>query len=163
MSDRIRGEMLLNTLVAQVIREREKDHSLVKHEIFMGDFAGNRVDGVVESKLAIDVIFLDQIAKVRNGFGGCDLIQVAIRPDVRMVKGKMSNKNLTALRQWVKLNHDMIVKYWDCNPMIMGSLDVYDAVKSLPLKGKAKRLASEGGYVRSEELLRALKPVLRQG
>lgn len=99
----------------------------------------------------------------RKGFGGCDLIQVAIRPDVRVVKGKMSNKNLNALRQWVNLNHDMIVKYWDCNPMIMGSLDVYDAVKSLPLKGKAKRLASEGGYVRSGELLRTLKPLLRRG
>jgi hypothetical protein len=86
----------------------------------------------------------------RNSCGGCDLIQVAIRPDVRVVKGKMSNKDLAVLRRWVELNHDVIVKYWDCDPMIQDSLDVYDAVKSLPLKGKAKRLASEGRYVRSE-------------
>jgi hypothetical protein len=97
----------------------------------------------------------------RNSFGGCDLIQVAIRPDVRVVKGKMSNKNLTALRQWVELNYELIIEYWDCDPMIMGSLDVYDAVRSLPLKGKAKRLASEGGYARSEEILKALKPLPR--
>jgi hypothetical protein len=49
----------------------------------------------------------------------------------------MSNKNLAALRQWVELNRELIEKYWDDNATIMGSLDVYDAVKSLPLKGKA--------------------------
>jgi hypothetical protein len=97
----------------------------------------------------------------RYNWGGCDLIQVAVRPDVRVVKGKMSNKDLAALRQWVELNHDMIVKYWDCDPMIQDSLAVYDAVKSLPLKGKAKQLASEGGYARSEEILKALKPLPR--
>src|ERR1035437_4351442 len=97
----------------------------------------------------------------RNGFGGGDLIQVAIRPDVRVVKGKMSNKNLAALRQWVDLNRDMIVKFWNTEE-IEESLAVYDAVKSLPLKGKAKQLAAEGSYPRSEELLKALKPLPRQ-
>ena len=96
----------------------------------------------------------------RNGFDGCDLIQVAIRPDVRVVKGKMSNKNVALLRQWADLNRDMIVKFWNTEE-IEDSLAVYDAVKSLPLKGKAKRLASEGGYARSEEILRALKPLPR--
>jgi hypothetical protein len=97
----------------------------------------------------------------RSGFGGRDLTQVSVRPDVRVVKGKMSNKDLAVLRRWVELNHDVIVKYWDCDPMIQDSLDVYDAVKSLPLKGKAKRLASEGRYARSEEILRAFKPLPR--
>ena len=96
----------------------------------------------------------------RSGFGGWDLIQVAIRPDVRVVKGKMSNKNLALLHQWVDLNRDMIVKFWNTEE-IEDSLDVYDAVKSLPLKGKAKQLASEGGYARSEEILKALKPLPR--
>src|ERR1017187_7725350 len=96
----------------------------------------------------------------RNSFGGCDLIQVAIRPDVRVVKGKMSNKNLAALRQWVELNHELIVKFWNTEE-IEDSLAVYDAVKSLPLKGKAKQLAAEGSYVRSEEILRSLKPLPR--
>src|ERR1039457_5063429 len=85
----------------------------------------------------------------RNSCGGCDLIQVAIRPDVGVVKGRVSNKDLAGLRQWVELNQDMIVKYWDGDPVIKDSLDVYDAVNSLPLKGKAKRLDSEGRYVRS--------------
>src|ERR1017187_10511293 len=92
----------------------------------------------------------------RNSWGGCDLIQVAIRPDMRVVKGNMSNKDLAALRRWVELNQDMIVKYWDCDPMIQDSLDVYDAVKSLPLRGKAKRLASKVRYARSEEILKGL-------
>jgi hypothetical protein len=98
----------------------------------------------------------------RNDWGGCDLIQVAIRPDVRVVKGKMSNKNLALLRQWVDLNRDMIVRFWNTEE-IEDSLDVYDAVKSLPLKGKAKQLAAEGSYARSEEILKALKPLPRKG
>src|ERR1039457_6972756 len=97
----------------------------------------------------------------RSSCGGFDLIQVVIRPDVRVVKGKMSNRDLAALRRWVELNQDMIVKYWDCDPMIQDSLDVYDAVKSLPLRGKAKRLASKGRDARSEEILKALKPLPR--
>src|ERR1039457_1539780 len=97
----------------------------------------------------------------RDSFGGRDLIQVTIRPDVRVVKGKMSNKDLAALRQWVELNRDMIVKYWDGDPKVRDSTDVYDAVKPLPLRGNAKRLPPEGGYVRSEELLRTLKPLPR--
>src|ERR1017187_9193350 len=76
----------------------------------------------------------------RNSCGGGDLIQVAIRPEVRVVKGKLSNKDLAALRRWVELNQVMIVKYWDGDPVIQDSLDVYDAVRSLPLKGKAKQL-----------------------
>jgi hypothetical protein len=55
----------------------------------------------------------------------------------------------------------MIVKFWNTEE-IEDSLAVYDAVKSLPLKGKAKRLASEGGYARSEEILKALKPLPRR-
>jgi hypothetical protein len=54
----------------------------------------------------------------------------------------------------------MIVKFWNTEE-IEDSLDVYSAVKSLPLKGKAKRFASEGRYARSEEILRALKPLPR--
>jgi len=99
----------------------------------------------------------------RNDVGGSDLTQVAIQPDVHVVKGKMSTKNLASLRQWVDLNRDLIVKYWNCDLNIMGSLDVYDAVKSLPLKGKAKRLASEDGYFRTEDFLRSLKPLPPQG
>jgi hypothetical protein len=73
----------------------------------------------------------------------------------------MSNKKLAALREWVELNRELIERYWDDNATIEDSLDVYDAVKSLALKGKAKRLAAEGGYARSEEILRSLKPLPR--
>jgi hypothetical protein len=102
------------------------------------------------------------VSSGRGNVGGSGLIQVAIQPNVQVVKGKMSNTNLASLRQWVDLNRDMIVKYWNCDLNTMVSLAVYDAVKSLPLRGKAKRLACEGGYVRSEDLLRALKPLRPQ-
>ena len=72
--------------------------------------------------------------------GGRDLVSVAIRPDVRVVKGKLNNRNLALLRQWVSLNRDMIVKYWNNGTETMDSLDVYRAVKSLPRRGKHKNI-----------------------
>jgi len=51
--------MLLNTLMVEVIRERKKDHPLVKREIFISNFPGNGINSVVESILAVNVIFLD--------------------------------------------------------------------------------------------------------
>lgn len=42
-----------------------------------------------------------------------ELISVAIRPDVRVVEGKLSATELALLRQWVDVNRDVIIKYWD--------------------------------------------------
>jgi len=40
-------------------------------------------------------------------------ISVAIRPAVRVVGGDMSAHDVTLLREWVELNRDVIIKYWD--------------------------------------------------
>ena len=72
-----------------------------------------------------------------RNIGRRDLVSVAIRPDVRVVSGKLNNSSLALLRQWVSLNRDMIVKYWNNG---MDSLDVYSAVKSLPRRGKHKNI-----------------------
>jgi hypothetical protein len=90
-----------------------------------------------------------------------DLILVVIRPQIRVVKGKMSKRNLVWLRRWLDLNRDLIIGYWNCDPMKMDSLDVYDAIKPLPRRDKFRRAAYERAAVRSEELLRALKPLSR--
>jgi hypothetical protein len=43
-----------------------------------------------------------------------DLISVALRPDVHVVAGgNMSGQDLALLRQWVEVNQDAIIKYWD--------------------------------------------------
>jgi Domain of unknown function (DUF4160) len=42
-----------------------------------------------------------------------EFISVAIRPDVRVVGGEMSAHDLALLREWVELNRDVIIKYWD--------------------------------------------------
>jgi len=44
---------------------------------------------------------------------GSELISVAIRPDVRVAGGHMSAHDLALLREWVELNRDVIIKYWD--------------------------------------------------
>src|ERR1019366_2008631 len=44
--------------------------------------------------------------------GQKDMVLVAIAPDVRVVRGEMTNSDLALLRQWVDLNRDMIVNYW---------------------------------------------------
>ena len=94
--------------------------------------------------------------------GKLDMTSVAIRPSVRVVKGKLGRGELTLLRQWVGLNRDMIVKFWKTDE-IQDSLAVYDAVKSLPLSRKVRELVAKSDHFRPEELLRSLKPLPGRG
>jgi hypothetical protein len=87
-----------------------------------------------------------------------DLFLVAIRPRVRVVKGKLACGELALLRQWIDLNRDMIVKVWKSDE----DVDVYDAVKSLPLSRTVRELVSKSDHLRPEELLKNLKPLPRR-
>ena len=43
-----------------------------------------------------------------------ELMSVALRPDVRVVGGgKLSGHELSLLREWIELNLDVILKYWE--------------------------------------------------
>jgi hypothetical protein len=43
-----------------------------------------------------------------------ELVSVAIRPDVHVVgSGNLSGHDLALLRQWVELNRDVLIRYWD--------------------------------------------------
>ncbi len=43
-----------------------------------------------------------------------EMISVAIRPEVRVVGGgEISTEHLGLLRQWIELNRDVILRYWD--------------------------------------------------
>ena len=57
-----------------------------------------------------------------------DLISVAIRPEVRVVDGNMSGSDLALLRQWIKLNEDVIIRYWNSE---IDTGDALQAIRSL--------------------------------
>src|SRR2546422_5739913 len=42
-----------------------------------------------------------------------ELVSVAIRPDVHVVGGSMSARDLALLKKWVEVNQEVIVRYWD--------------------------------------------------
>jgi hypothetical protein len=43
-----------------------------------------------------------------------ELVSVAIRPELRVIGGgEIAAYDLALLRKWVKLNQDVIVRYWD--------------------------------------------------
>ena len=67
--------------------------------------------------------------------GRRDLVSVAIRPDVRVVRGKLGRGDLALLRQWVGLNRDMIVRYWKSSETV-DYVDIYGSVKPLPHLGE---------------------------
>jgi hypothetical protein len=59
-----------------------------------------------------------------------ELISVAIRPDVRVVgAGTLSAHDLALLRQWVELNRDVIIRYWDGD--IESTREPLDALKAV--------------------------------
>jgi hypothetical protein len=54
-----------------------------------------------------------------------EMAAVALRPEVRVVEGSLSGGDLALLKQWISLNHDVILSYWN------GDIDTADAIGSL--------------------------------
>jgi len=54
-----------------------------------------------------------------------ELISVAIRPEIRVVEGSMSQEHLAALAEWIELNREMLLNYWN------GDIDTVDAVSMM--------------------------------
>jgi len=48
-------------------------------------------------------------AKVRPS----EMVTVAIRPSVRVVRGKLDPPDLALLTRWIDLNHTVLIQYWD--------------------------------------------------
>jgi hypothetical protein len=42
-----------------------------------------------------------------------EMITVAIRPSVRVVRGALDPRDLPLLTRWIDLNRDTLIKYWD--------------------------------------------------
>ena len=53
------------------------------------------------------------------------MISVALRPNVQVVQGDMTAADLALLAQWIELNRDVILRYWE------GSIDTVDAMKAI--------------------------------
>jgi hypothetical protein len=41
------------------------------------------------------------------------MVTVAIRPSVRVVRGKLDPSDLVQLSRWIDLNQEVLIKYWD--------------------------------------------------
>jgi hypothetical protein len=42
-----------------------------------------------------------------------EMITVAVRPAVRVVRGKLDPRDLDLLAQWIDLNKDVLIDYWN--------------------------------------------------
>src|SRR6266851_9402396 len=42
-----------------------------------------------------------------------EMVTVAVRPSVRVVRGTLDPADLALLRRWIDLNQDVLVRYWD--------------------------------------------------
>lgn len=48
-------------------------------------------------------------AKVRPS----EMVTVAVRPNVRVVRGALDPRDLALLTRWIELNQDILIRYWD--------------------------------------------------
>jgi hypothetical protein len=48
-------------------------------------------------------------AKVRPS----EMVTVAIRPNVRVIRGRLDPRDLALLERWISRNFDTLLKYWD--------------------------------------------------
>ncbi len=72
-------------------------------------------------------IKLARAPKVRSS----EMITVAVRPAPRVIRGRITAREFEPVRQWLELNRDVLVAYWDGD--IAYTEDVIDAPKPLPL------------------------------
>lgn len=54
-----------------------------------------------------------------------EMVSVAIRPEVHVVEGQLSGSDLAVLTQWIDLNRDVLLKYWE------GEIDTKDALDAI--------------------------------
>ena len=57
------------------------------------------------------------------------MITVAVRPVVRVVRGKLDTRDLALLAQWIDLNKTVLIDYWD--GVIEYTEDAINAIKAL--------------------------------
>jgi hypothetical protein len=63
------------------------------------------------------------------------MVFVAIRPEVRVVTpGEMTGSHMTLLRQWVELNRDVIMRYWDREISTRNALDALKPISANGMK-----------------------------
>jgi hypothetical protein len=55
---------------------------------------------------------------------------VAVRPTIEIADGDLSSKDFELVRQWIELNRDVIIGYWDRT--IEDTADAINALKPLP-------------------------------
>jgi hypothetical protein len=53
------------------------------------------------------------------------MVSVAIRPEVRVIQGDISASDLALLSQWVEINRDTLLQYWE------GDIDTKDAIDAI--------------------------------
>ncbi|HEU0157608.1 MAG TPA: hypothetical protein VFQ82_16175 [Stellaceae bacterium] len=82
--------------------------------VFISQRGGARHD--VRIKLA-------RSARVR----AADMLTVAVRPVPRIVRGQMSSREFDRVREWIELNRDVLVDYW--NGIIEYTEDALDALR----------------------------------
>lgn len=58
-----------------------------------------------------------------------EMITVAVRPVVRVVRGKLDSRDLALLAEWIDLNKTVLIDYWD--GVIEYTEDAINAIKPL--------------------------------
>ena len=54
-----------------------------------------------------------------------EMVSVAMRPEVHVVQGKLAGDDLQLLSQWIELNRDVLLRYWE------GEIDTKDAIDGI--------------------------------
>jgi hypothetical protein len=54
-----------------------------------------------------------------------EMTAVAVRPDVRIISGRIDADGFALLKRWIELNRDTLVSYWE------GEFDTQDALELL--------------------------------
>jgi hypothetical protein len=60
-----------------------------------------------------------------------EMVTVAIRPNIRLVKGTLKSSDLEIFTRWAELNRDVLERHWD--EEIFWSMDAVNLLRPLPV------------------------------
>jgi hypothetical protein len=92
------------------------EHTGLPFVVFISQRGGARHD--VRVKVA-------RVPRVRPS----EMVTVALRPSVRVVRGRLDPHDLALLRQWIDLNEQILIDYW--NGVIGYTEDALNALKPI--------------------------------
>jgi hypothetical protein len=95
-----------------------------------------------------------------------EMLTVVIRPQIRVIDGELTTRELVLLTRWINLNRKALIRYWEGEIDTLGAYEVLKPLRVVKPTYVGRRSGDGpikywygGKMATTEDFLRALKPI----